>query len=237
MSDQEQTNTTDLEQDGGAPLVQDELASLKQRADLMGLKYHPSISAAKLAEKISAHLQGDTQAEQAADADLAAADQATTTTTAADPSLPAAVASGAIKAIENKDTGEVTYALNETPNQKRQRLRMQANELVRIRVACMNPTKKDWAGEIFTTGNGAVGTLRKFVPFNAEEGWYVPRMILQVMQDRQCQIFVNGKSKNGIKIRESKLIKEFAIEILPDLTPEEIRELARRQAMANGQEG
>ena len=235
MSDQEQTQNTELEQDGGAPLVQDELASLKQRADLMGLKYHPSISAAKLAEKISAHLQGDTQAEQAADADLSAADQATTAV--ADPSVPAAVASGAIKAIENKDTGETTYALNETPNQKRQRLRMQANELVRIRVACMNPTKKDWAGEIFTTGNSAVGTLRKFVPFNSEEGWYVPRMILQVMQERQCQIFVNGKSKNGIKIRESKLIKEFAIEILPDLTESEIKELARRQAMANGQEG
>lgn len=235
MSDIEnQTN-----QDNGgddAALVQDELASLKQRADLMGLKYHPSISAAKLAEKISAHLQGDTQAEQAADADLSA-DGQSTITTAADPSVPAAVASGAIKAIENKDTGETTYALNETPNQKRQRLRMQANELVRIRVACMNPTKKDWAGEIFTTGNSAVGTLRKFVPFNSEEGWYVPRMILQVMQERQCQIFVNGKSKNGIKIREPKLIKEFAIEILPDLTESEIKELARRQAMANGQEG
>jgi hypothetical protein len=234
MNDLDQTQDNELEQDGGAPLVQDELAALKQRADLMGLKYHPSISAAKLAEKISAHLQGDTQAEQAADADLAAADKATA---AVDPSVPEAVASGAVKTTINDETGETLYALNETPVQKRQRLRRQANELVRIRVTCMNPAKKDWAGEIFTTGNSSVGTLRKFVPFNAEEGWYVPRMILQVMQERQCQIFVNGKSKNGVKTREPKLIKEFAIEVLPDLTEIEIKELARRQAMTNGQEG
>lgn len=234
MSDNE-NQTTDLNEIGAELLVQDELTSLKARADLMGMKYHPSISAAKLAEKISAHLQGDVQAEQAADPDV---DNDTKNTQAGtDAPVPVQVASSVVKAVPDTVTGETTYALNETEGQKRQRLRREANEQVRIRVTCMNPAKKEWHGEIFTVGNSAVGTLKKFVPFNAEEGWHVPRLILQAMQERQCQIFVNGKAKNGIKIRESKLIKEFAIEILPALTDAEIKELARRQAMANGQEG
>lgn len=233
MSDENQT--TDLSAFSAEPLVQDELASLKSRADLMGLKYHPSISAAKLAEKISAHLQGDLQSEVAADADLNTAD--VTTQGADSASVPAQVANATVKAVEDVTTGDTVYTLNETEGQKRQRLRRQANEQVRVRVTCMNPAKKEWHGEIFTVGNAAVGTLKKFVPFNSEEGWHIPRLILQMMQERQCQIFVNGKAKNGIKIRESKLIKEFAIEILPALTETEIKELARRQAMANGQEG
>lgn len=235
MSDDTQNQVAGDDEVGNAPLVQDELASLKARADLMGLKYHPSISAEKLREKISAALQGDTKTAIAADADLNAASAVSVTPTGTD--TPVQVANAIVKATENSATGETVYALNETANQKRLRLRRDANEQVRIRVTCMNPNKKDWHGEIFTVGNAAVGTLKKFIPFNAEEGWHVPRMMLQVMQERQCQIFVNGKAKNGIKIRESKLIKEFAIEILPSLTDAELKELARRQAMANGQEG
>lgn len=111
-------------------------------------------------------------------------------------------------------------------------LQNKAAELVRIRVTCMNPAKKEWEGEIFTTGNSVVGTFKKFVPFNADEGWHVPRIILEMIQQRQCQIFTTVKSKNGVAVRQGKLIKEFAVEILPPLTEEELKDLAQRQAMA-----
>jgi hypothetical protein len=105
-------------------------------------------------------------------------------------------------------------------------------KLVRIRLTCMNPAKKEWDGEIITAGNAGVGSFKKFVPFNAEEGWHVPRIIFQVLKDRQCPVFYTDKVKNGVTMRRSKLIKEFAIEVLDPLTQEELHDLAQRQAMA-----
>lgn len=113
------------------------------------------------------------------------------------------------------------------------RLRKEANKLVRIRVSCMNPNKKEHEGEIFTVGNSIVGTIKKYVPFNNEEGWHVPQMIYQMMLERQCQIFFTVKAPNGQKVRKGKLIKEFAIEILPALTQVELKELGDRQAIAH----
>ena len=122
----------------------------------------------------------------------------------------------------------------ETEAQLNSRKRLEATELIRIRVTCMNPQKKDWDGEIFTTGNAVVGTIKKYVPFNADEGWHVPRMIYQQMLERQCQVFYTVTNRNGVKTRAGKLIREFNIEVLPPLTVEELKEIAQRQAMAAG---
>ena len=112
------------------------------------------------------------------------------------------------------------------------RLKKEAAELVRIRVTCMNPNKKEWEGEIITSGNAAVGTFKKFIPFNADEGWHVPRIIYNQLVARECQVFHSKKNERGMTVRVGKLIKEFAIEVLPPLTEKELTELARRQAMA-----
>jgi len=176
-------------------LVQDELVTLKARADLMGVKYHPSISADKLREKIAAAL-ADREPE--------------------------------VVEPEKAPTKEV-----ESENALRIRKRREAAELVRVRVTCMNPIKKEWDGEIFTAGNSVVGSFSKYVPFNVDEGWHVPRIILNQLEDRRCQIFHTVTDSRGNKTRKGKLIKEFAIEVLPQLTKEELEELARRQAMAH----
>lgn len=173
-------------------IVQDELTTLKERATLMGLKFHPSISLDKLREKVNAANDGDAAAPE-------------------EEEKPVAV---------------------ETLNQKRTRLKREALALVRIRLTCMNPAKAEWEGEIFTIGNALIGSVKKFVPFNADDGWHVPAIILQQLQERQCQVFVSAKDARGNNVRRGKLIKEFAIEILPPLTKTELDELARRQAMA-----
>jgi len=168
---------------------QDEMVTLKGRADLLGIQYHPSIGADKLREKVRA-------------------------------------------AMADEDAKSLDVVVTETPNAKRLRLRNEASALVRIRITCMNPAKKEWDGEIITVGNAAVGSFKKYIPFNADEGWHVPQIILQVLRDRTCQIFYTEKTKQGVGIRKGKLIKEFAIEVLPQLTQKELDELARRQAMA-----
>ena len=178
-------------------LTQNELETLKARADRMGLTYHPSIGVDKLREKVKAAMAEDTPP--------------------AEITPPAVVAPAPVV---------------ETLAQERKRLKNHALELVRVRITCMNPAKKEWTGEIFTVGNSLVGSVTKFIPFNADDGWHVPRIILEQLQARQCQVFTTLKSKNGVAIRQGKLIKEFGIEILDQLTPAELHDLAQRQAMS-----
>lgn len=175
--------------------VQDEETALRARADMMGVKYHPSISVAKLREKVNAALAGEAEA-----------------------------------APEVSQSPVVAPA--ETDGQRRRRRKQEATTLIRIRLTCMNPAKTEWDGEIFTAGNSLVGSVTKYVPFNADDGWHVPRIILDQILQRQCQIFTTTRDNRGNASRKGKLIKEFAVELLPPLTQDELAELARRQAMA-----
>lgn len=99
----------------------------------------------------------------------------------------------------------------------------------------MNPHKREIEGEIFTVGNSMVGMVSKYVPFDTEEGWHVPQIILNAIQERQVMLLVSGKKAHGIESKTKKLVKEFNVEILPPLTQKELDELARRQALARGQ--
>ena len=172
--------------------VPDELTTLKDRADQMGVDYHPSIGLEKLRAKVLAAQAGE-------------------------PENQAPV---------------VRVSAVEAARVEQMRLRNEANELVRIRVSCMNPAKKEWEGELLTAGNSVVGSFTKFVPFNVEDGWHVPRIIYLQLKERQCQIFITVKDSRGNDVRKGKLIKEFAIEVLPSLTADELQALAQRQAMA-----
>lgn len=111
--------------------------------------------------------------------------------------------------------------------------RNEALALVRVRITCMNPNKKEMEGEIFCTGNSELGTVKKFVPFETE--WHVPRIILNMIKRRQYQTFVTKKTPNGGKVKTGKLVREFAVEELPPLTEKELAELKQRQLMAAGQ--
>jgi hypothetical protein len=177
--------------------LQNELDSLKQRADLMGLNYHPSIGVDKLRDKVNAAIEGTNN--------------------------------GGDGELEEEDS---SVTKKETEGEARRRIQKEAMELVRIRITCMNPGKKEWEGELFTAGNGVVPTVTKYVPFNNEEGWHVPRIILYMIEARQCQVFVTVTDSKGNKTRQGKLIKEFAVEIMPSLTQVELQELAARQALS-----
>ena len=193
MNESTETNPVNAEDLDTAVLVQDELQILKDRANLLGVKFHPSISLDKLREKVVAATSGE---------------------------------------ATPPDEAKAPESVEETVGQKRNRLKREALALVRIRITCMNPAKSEWEGEIFTAGNSLIGSVKKFVPFNADEGWHVPNVLLQQLRERQCQIFHTVTDARGNKVRKGKLIKEFAIEVLPPLTKEELEELARRQAMA-----
>ena len=105
MSDEQLNLDTEQELDEAAQLAAAELENLKVRAEKLGVKFHPTISAEKLREKIKAH-QADGKGEVAPKAE---------------------------------DTAE-------NPELKKLRLKREALKLVRVRITCMNPAKKEWEG-------------------------------------------------------------------------------------------
>lgn len=169
---------------------QDELEALKQRADLMGVKYHPNTGVEKLKAKIENALNGEKQ-----------------------PEPEAAKPAGTSLASKKKQQREECLALK------------------RIRLTCMDPNKRAWKGELFTISNNLVGTVKRYVPFDTEDGWHVPKIIYDHIKTAKCQIFVKEKIK-GVDVPKGKLINTYAVEDLPPLTEKQIKELARKQAMA-----
>lgn len=215
------------EQNEAQALAAEELEALKEKAKLLGVQHHPSIGAEALAKKIKEHQDAAAAAEANAAQAAAAAPVVTGTVTAVNNPGPGT------NAGDGQTGGQPPV---ETQAQLIARIKSEAEKLIRVRITCMNPAKKEYQGEIFTVSNRAVGTLKKFVPFNADEGWHVPKMILDVIRARECQVFVTTKTKNGVSVRKGRLIKEFAIEVLDQLTKDELADLARVQAMAAGQE-
>ena len=175
-----------------AEVLQDELTSLKERANVMGIPFSPNIGVDALRKKVEAAIKP------------------------AEPVAP----------VVEKSAADQLRERNE-------RMRRDASKLVRVRIQCMNPNKKEWQGEFFTVSNSVTGTLKKFVPYTGEYPTHVPQMILNVIQERKCQIFVKQKDGKGNKTVRGKLIPEFSIEILDPLTAAELDEL-KQQQLATG---
>ena len=197
-----------------------ELDKLKSQAKELGLQFHPNMGQEKLQKKV----------DQAIEAQVG--------TVSVEPAREILTVSEITELQQlraEKTAREATIAAtpSETTNQRTARMIKDARKLVRIVVTCMNPNKRDWEGEMYTVSNSIVSES-KFVPFNNEEGWHVPQILLDHMQDRECQIFYTKKNSRGDKTKHGKLIKELGIRILPPLSLQELDELAQRQAMAAG---
>lgn len=139
----------------------------------------------------------------------------------------------ALNGEQNDPDEEKEGRLSEVERQGklRMKLRKEALKLVRIRVTDLDPKKKDLQGEILCAANEFVGTVKRYVPYNGEP-WHVEQIILDMMRDREFLNIKTVKTKGeGVSI-EKKWVKEYAIEILPPLTKEELSKLAAAQAAA-----
>lgn len=169
--------------------IPNELETLKERATLMGIEFHPSIGLEKLKTKVNAVINGEPKEQEDQPVNLRA-------------TKLAAVAEA----------------------------RAEAGKLIRVNVVCMNPAKKEWPGEIFSVGNTNIGTFKKFVQFNTTEGYHIPKIIYELMRTKKFQIFKTERTVNGVAKRVGHLASEFAIEVLDQLTKEELADLAKAQA-------
>ena len=180
----------------------DELTMLKQRASMMGIQFSNNIGLETLRKKIEDKMEGR------ADSDAA-------------PQI-------------NPLAGETT-AQPVKRKTLRQKLYDEQMKLVRIRVTNLDPKKKDLPGEVITVANEHLGTVRKFVPFGevTDDGYHVPYCIYRFMEKRKfLNIRIVKDLRTGAERVESNWVKEFALEVLPQLTPQQIANLRTAQIAA-----
>lgn len=117
----------------------------------------------------------------------------------------------------------------------RQHLYNDAMKLVRIRITNLDPKKKDLHGEIITVANEHLGTVKKFVPYGevTDNGYHVPNCIYMLLKNRKFLNIRTRKDKSGQITVEQNWAQEFAIEVLPPMTQEELDQLKTAQ-LASG---
>ena len=113
-------------------------------------------------------------------------------------------------------------------------------KLIRVRIANLDPKKKDLPGEIFTVANEFIGTVKKYIPYGemTDDGWHVPKILYEQLRERKFLNISTTKDRRSGHIQTKQVwVKEFALEVLPDLTQEELNHLAIAQAAAGSVEG
>lgn len=189
-----------------APLpAPDERQMLMQKARLMGIAFSPNIGVETLRARIREKLEVDAQGATPAP-------------------VPAPTPAPSAERAERARTRTL-----------RQHLLDENMRLVRLRITCLDPKKKDLPGEIITVANEYIGTVRKFVPFGevTENGYHVPHCIYKLLKGRKFLNIKVIKSRDGNRDRvETTYVPEFALEVLPPLTPAELQKLATAQLAA-----
>lgn len=193
----------------------DELAMLKKRADLMGIKYSNNILPETLAKKIEEAMNKEAKENSPAPS--------------ATPS-PAKDEVATDEEVIEKLPGKVV-ALSK--QQLRRQLQDEYLKLVRLRITNMNPAKADLQGEILTVANRFIGKVSKYVPYGdscGEDGYHVPYFLYLFMKERK---FTQVKTdKNGVPRMSDA--NEFSLEVMQPLTKKELERLAVKQAAARG---
>lgn len=180
----------------------DELTVLKQRAATLGIQFSNNIGIDTLRERIKQKLEG------------------------IEPSKEPSSASS-INALTGEDDSKVL-----SKAEIRDRIKKDALKLVRLRIVNLDPKKSKWPGEIITVANEVIGTVSKFIPFGevTEGGYHVPNVIYKKMKSRKFLDIRVIKQKGRPDRVIEQWVPEFALEVLPQLTKEELKKLADAQA-------
>jgi len=189
-----------------APLAPDELAMLKSRATMMGITFSNNIGLEALKKRVSDKMEGVPEVVEPEEEKL------------------------------NPLAGDVA---GEPPIEKmslRDATRREAMKMIRVRITNMDPKKKDLHGEIFCVANRYISTVRKFIPYGevTDGGYHIPQVLLDELESRKfVHIQVTKDRKTGQPTVKTSDAKEFAIEILPQLTLDELAKLAAAQLAAS----
>lgn len=131
-------------------------------------------------------------------------------------------------AVGTTEESDNTNALRET-------IHSEAMKLVRCAITNLDPSKSGIHGEFITVANEYIGSVTKFIPFGeAGQSYHIPNCIYEALLEREFQVIRRVKIPNTNKERiEYFMTKEYNIQVLPQLTPEELQNLALKQAAAD----
>lgn len=219
MTEETQTNVEDqvVESTEVNESSADELTMLKARASMMGINFSNNISVATLRKKIEAKMAGEPDSSEA-EAQPNGLEEAA--------KLADAKIAAPVSAEKPKSLYESQYA--------------EQMKLVRCRILCLNPNKANLPGEIHTVANRVLGAVKKFIPYGelTDEGYHIPYILYKHLEDKRfLHIRTTKDRKTGTPQIHTSWAKEFAIEVLPPLTEEELKQLASAQIAAGSVEG
>lgn len=188
----------------------DELTFLKERAKVMGIPFSNNISLETLRKRIADKKEGKDEPEVnplAGDSEIAA------------------ITADAPKKLDAKQNALALRKLMHREQMK----------LVRVRITNMDPKKKDLPGEIWTVANEYLGNVRKMIPYGeqTDDGFHIPYCLFRLLQSKRFLHIRTVKDRvTGLERQENQWVKEFSLDVLPDLTKEELARLAAAQAAA-----
>lgn len=188
----------------------DELTFLKERAKVMGIPFSNNISLETLRKRIADKKEGKDEPEVnplAGDSEIAA------------------ITTDAPKQLDAKQNALALRKLMHREQMK----------LVRVRITNMDPKKKDLPGEIWTVANEYLGNVRKMIPYGeqTDDGFHIPYCLFRLLQSKRFLHIRTVKDRvTGLERQENQWVKEFSLDVLPDLTKEELARLAAAQAAA-----
>lgn len=234
-----------------------ELATLKKRADQMGVKYSNNIKLETLRAKVAAKQNGEEEptGEDEEDAAIKAEEEA--------------AVQAEIEAVKNAELSAMPVPNSEMERRanpfepvaplatqsafkpspvpahvslraaKREAQIMDKMRLVRCRITNMDPKKKDLPGEVFAVGNELIGTVKKFIPYGeaTEGGYHIPLILYNNLKERRfLQVKTSRDPKNGRIRVHTSYQREFNLEVLPLLSEEELNDLKQAQIAAGSVE-
>lgn len=198
-----------------------ELELLKERAALMGITHSNNIGVDALRKKIEAKMEGQVDTTDEAGNEVAEPAPAP---------APAVAPVAQVNPLAGNVVEEPAVEAPVAVLTLAQHLKNEALKLVRIRISSMDPKKQDLKGEFFTVANEYIGNIKKYVPFGeqTDNGYHVPQCIYEFLKNREF-LHIQTRTVNGQIETKTRWVKEFAIEVLPDLTRAEIAALAADQ--------
>ena len=196
----------------------DELEELKNQADLMGIELPENATKDEIIQAIqeAGEAREKTANGQATDEEKKIA-------------IPdiAMIAPGTDTSGMKLDEAISAYNLNDEKDKIKQ-----AQKLIRVKVMNMNPDTQWKKAEEVHIGNAKYGTIAaRVVPFGVE--WHVEKCIYDYLVNKTFRYKKEKeiKNENGAKniVIEYEERPEFAVQVLPPLTPKELKDLADDQ--------
>lgn len=111
---------------------------------------------------------------------------------------------------------------------QREEARKEAMKLVRVRIACMDPSKREWQGEWMSVGNSLLGFHTKYVLFDYE--YHLSQFMIDNLKDKKFRMSKDVPDGKGGKVSKNFFPAAYNIEILEPLTKEQLANLAADQA-------